>query len=502
MLCISRYLWQSLIEKIGGGGMFLSQKVQQLISLICSSLMIFEGTVCASKKVSQSKGYTSMTRRKGGKTYKKRVFVKKLLKNSKNLKASKKVRLKKNLLKKQESVVDNAVVFAKSVCNYVQKNPGESAGYLIGGVVGASVLGHIPNYVGQYRVNNLYVPEGDNDGLLSKGRNGCTGVWRVKYKNPTDEQQGKNYIMKGMRRIFSSGYWLAFEREKFACEMFRKFKEIPDINNNEAFKHLVPIVDYHYGIGSEYVVYEDAGKNDWLDYIKDKSIEEKVKGLYKIFKQVINAEIFLLDRDVCHGDLHPTNYYTELKEGEPFAKIFDYGCMHKTDFWNTILAKDSLNRELEKILRGFISLAAYVIEGGEGKNIDTLDDKEWKVKFNDWLQKFFTPNREEAYYKGVLITYNDKAVYLKDFQKFEDIKDYQFLSAILLEYWNVKKQLDLTEDNSRPTGLIKITGKITKDELKQMLGRIIANTSTLKDLQFGKFDGNKKLEESQVININ
>lgn len=479
--------------------MFLDKKIQKLISLVCSGLIICDGTVYASKRVIQSKGRTSMTRRKLGKTYKHRTFTKELS-STEHLKKPRKFGSKDFFLKKQKSIVSDAVIFAKSVGNYVQKNPKKSAEYLLGGLFGASVLGHIPNCVGQYRVNNLYVPVGDHNGLLSKGRNGCDGVWRVKYKDPSDEQQGKNYIVKGMRRIFSSGYWLAFDREKFACEMFRKLKKIPNMENNEAFKHLVPIVNCHYGIGSNYAVYEDAGKNDWFDYIKNRPIEEKIGGLYKIFKQVVNAEIFLLDHDVCHGDLHSTNYYVELRGYEPFVKIFDYGCMHKIDFWDTILAKDSLNRELEKILRGFISLAAYVIDGGEGKNINTLDDKEWKApKFNDWLQKFLTPNENDSCYKGVKVICDGSIFYLKDFKKFEDIKDYQFLSIILLEYWNVKKQLDLSEDNSHPTELVKIIGRVNKDELKQILERVRSKTSILKDVQFGKFNGNKMLEESQVI---
>ena len=67
----------------------------------------------------------------------------------------------------------------------------------------------------------------------------------------------KKLVRKWIAHFSSNGYWMGdFDGEALACKMLTKWSK--ENENEEIFKHIAKVVDYHYGLASLYVTYEEA----------------------------------------------------------------------------------------------------------------------------------------------------------------------------------------------------------------------------------------------------
>ena len=98
---------------------------------------------------------------------------------------------------------------------------------------------------------------------------GCSSsVERYVYRFKNNEGEQKSLVIKSIPYL--SIKWVTFLNEKFACEV------IPALAKEN--EHLANIIDYHYGLGRNYVVYEDVGPNfDWPKKMSDDKWSDKQK---------------------------------------------------------------------------------------------------------------------------------------------------------------------------------------------------------------------------------
>ncbi len=152
---------------------------------------------------------------------------------------------------------------------------------------------------------------------------GCSAsVERYVYRN---KENSKNLVIKSINRLALTDY-ISFGLEQLACEV------IPGLAKEN--KHLANIIDYHYGLTHNYVVYEDVGANhDWENEMKDWNDDQKFEWLEDVINQMVDVNLFLYDKGYYHGDFKLDNLSIvgNKDDGKPLVKIFDYGLFHRVD---------------------------------------------------------------------------------------------------------------------------------------------------------------------------
>lgn len=89
---------------------------------------------------------------------------------------------------------------------------------------------------------------------------------------------------------------------------------------------------------------------------------KKSKWLADVFTQVLDCSLFLYNNGLVHGDLNCSNYNVDIVDNKPYVRIFDYWLLHR--IVKNPFARQSLNWELEKILKGFIVQYCYYFDLG------------------------------------------------------------------------------------------------------------------------------------------
>ena len=156
-------------------------------------------------------------------------------------------------------------------------------------------------------------------------------------------------VVKSISRLSPMGNYFSFSNEQFAC------KVIPALAREN--DHLAKIIDYHYGLTHNYVVYEDVGSNyNWKSEMISWGDDKKFKWLEDVITQMVDVNIFLSSKGYYHNDFKLDNLSILKKDDRPFVRIFDYGWFAKdggtTDVFN-----------LYRFYQQFIRLCCQVIFG-------------------------------------------------------------------------------------------------------------------------------------------
>ena len=244
---------------------------------------------------------------------------------------------------------------------------------------------------------------------------GSSSVGEYEYRDKI--KKGQKLVIKKINYL-SPGVF-AFGSEKMAKDVISK----ETLKNGSMLDHFTLVKDYHYGLTSAFVVYDKANKYDWKLKMLDEgwSNGKKSKWLADVFTQVLDCSLFLYNNGLVHGDLNCSNYNLDIVDNKPYVRIFDYGLLHR--IVKNPFARQSLNWELEKILKGFIVQYCYYFDLG---GIDKLrgDNFFELIKRNDIKDNNFQA-LVDMYneIRGTYITLGNLCVALKlniDQVEFED----------------------------------------------------------------------------------
>lgn len=215
---------------------------------------------------------------------------------------------------------------------------------------------------------------------------GCSSSverYTYRFKNKEGEQ---NLVIKSIPYL--SIKWITFLNEKFACQV------IPALAKEN--EHLAEILDYHYGLGRNYVVYKDVGPNfDWPQKMSDENWDDKRKfeGLRDVIVQMIDIMIWLCEKGYIHGDFKFDNLSVVNDNGKPFVRVFDYGMFRNIASMDSIpLFKCQLLRnELSKFSGAALLLSAWWLSGKklpvyDLNDQDVINDKKAQEKQKKMLE--------------------------------------------------------------------------------------------------------------------
>ena len=395
------------------------KKLNGILASICSFSLISGNLSHASRIVTpfhSSNSFTYLKRRsKKRKKRKHQSWKLKLItnkdtkeyhhKNTNDVKAVRRpVRLDKNRIKFKNKPKTKNTYFEnlkKRLSSYLKKHPKEVdlakkiAGYGALSLAGAGATTLSANQ--WIRLNILYKIADQNAEKMKHGK-GSSSVKEYEYRD--EKKKDKRLVIKKINYL-SLGI-PAFGSEKRARNIIlglgknKKSKtkdgstssssntinEISVTCAENILDHFTLVEDYHYGLTSAFVVYNKANKHDWKKEMLDDSWSknDKANWLVKVFTQVLDCSEFLYENGLLHGDLNCPNYNVDKVSAEPYVRIFDYGLLHRVE--KNPFVRQSLNWELEKILKGFIIQYCYYFDLG-GVN-DLIGDQFFDlIKRND-----------------------------------------------------------------------------------------------------------------------
>lgn len=236
-----------------------------------------------------------------------------------------------------------------SAGKWVKDNPGKTIGYGALGILGSDMLWRGGNEL--IRLPIIY-KDPENAEKFEAGAGASNVVEVVKRFGDSN----KKLVRKRIRRVFSMGYLSGdFDSEKLACKMLTKWSK--ENKNEEIFKHIAKVIDYHYGLGNLYVTYEEADGVDLEQQnIKNWNENEKLNWLHKVCEQVIDVALFFQSKGFYHGDLHCFNYNISGDKENPHIDVFDFGRFYKVKEKGKNNPGKSPGMDLNQILKGFIML--------------------------------------------------------------------------------------------------------------------------------------------------
>ena len=180
------------------------------------------------------------------------------------------------------------------------------------------LFGNIATHVGWRGLNELRllaIYKKLDEHYSHGGYSSSVERYAYRFKNKEGEQ---SLVIKSIPYL--SIKKIAFLNEKFACQV------IPALAKEN--EHLAEILDYHYGLGLNYVVYKDVGPNfDWPKKMLDENWTDKQKfeRLRDVIIQMIDIMLWLCEKGYVHGDFKFDNLSVVNKDGKPFVRVFDYG---------------------------------------------------------------------------------------------------------------------------------------------------------------------------------
>ena len=168
---------------------------------------------------------------------------------------------------------------------------------------------------------------------------GCSSsVGKYVYRYSDNKGEQKSLVIKSIPYL--SPNYLTFRNEKFA------FGVIPNLASKN--EHLAKILDYHYGVLRNYVVYEDVGSNfDWPNKMKNEewNNEKKFAVLNEVIIQMLDINLFLWEKGYIHGDFKFDNLSVIEKDGKPFVRVFDYGLFNYNYLPNLCKNNDAIKQK-------------------------------------------------------------------------------------------------------------------------------------------------------------
>ena len=196
--------------------------------------------------------------------------------------------------------------------------------------------------------------------------------YTYRFKNKEGEQ---NLVIKAIPHL--SIKWLTFLNEKFACQV------IPALAKEN--EHLAEILDYHYGLGRNYIVYKDVGPNfDWPKKMLDDKWngKRKFEGLRDVIVQMIDIMLWLCEKGYIHGDIRFDNLSVVNENGKPFVRVFDYG-LFRTINDDVPQSSELLYIELLRFSSATLLLSAWWLLGKKLPVYDLTEEDVVRAMDND-----------------------------------------------------------------------------------------------------------------------
>ena len=222
---------------------------------------------------------------------------------------------------------------------------------------------------------------------------GSASVERYVYRN---KENSKNLVIKSISHWDPVGNYVSFPRERFAC------KVIPELAKEN--KHLANIIDYHYGLTHNYVVYEDVGANcDWKNEMKDWSDDQKFEWLKDVITQIVGVNLFFLEKGYCYDFELDNLVILRDKNDKPLVKVVDYSLFRKNNGEFTSASN------FDKLCQAFLDICCQVL-GVEHTGIYGWLDQYWNAKQYAAEDKAQSEDKvqSEVYQVSLLTVYGTK----------------------------------------------------------------------------------------------